>query len=73
MIVNDNYKLCHSYKHNNDHKEGKSAAIFYRLLGAWVPDMFCNFYLVKSHEIANNLATTETIEKISTDLESLEF
>jgi hypothetical protein len=24
-----------------------------------VPDMFCNFYLVKNHKIANNSATAE--------------
>ncbi len=35
--------------------------------------MFCNFYLVKNHKTANNLATTEAREKISTYLESLEF
>jgi hypothetical protein len=38
-----------------------------------VPDMFYNFYLVKNHKIANKSATTEAREKISTDLESLEF
>ncbi len=32
-------------------------------VAAWVPDMFCNFYLVKSHKIANNSATTEAREK----------
>jgi hypothetical protein len=40
---------------------------------AWVPDMFCNFYLVKSHKIANNLADTKAREKINSDLESVEF
>ncbi len=40
---------------------------------AWIPDMFCNIYLVKSHKIANNSATTEAREKISTVLESVEF
>jgi len=35
--------------------------------------MVCNFYLVKSHKISQNLGTTEGREKISTDLESLEF
>jgi len=34
-----------------------------------VPDMFCHLYLVISHTIA----ITEGREKISTDLESLEF
>jgi hypothetical protein len=37
-----------------------------------VPDMFCNFYLVKNHKIANNSATTKAREKISTYLEFLE-
>ncbi len=35
--------------------------------------MFCRFYLVKNHKIAYNSATTDAIEKIRTDLESLEF
>ncbi len=35
--------------------------------------MFCNFYLEKNHTIANNSAIFEAEEKISTDLESLEF
>ena len=42
-------------------------------LASWVPDMFRNFYLVKSLKIANNLTTTEIRVKISKDLESLEF
>ncbi len=40
---------------------------------ALVPDMLCSFCLVKNNKIANNSATTEAREKISTDLESLEF
>ncbi len=36
-------------------------------------DMFRNFYLVKNHKIVHNSTTTKAIEKISTDLESLEF
>jgi hypothetical protein len=43
--------------------EGKSAAIFCRQAAVLVPDMFCNFYLVKNHKIANNSATTEAEEK----------
>ena len=35
--------------------------------------MFCNFYLVKNHNNAKNSTTTKAREKISTDLESLEF
>jgi hypothetical protein len=42
-------------------------------VAAWVQDMFWNFYLVKSHKISNTSATTEAREKISTDLESVEF
>ena len=40
-----------------------SAAWFCHQVAAWVPDMFCNFYLVKSHKIANISATTEGTEK----------
>ncbi len=40
---------------------------------AWVPDMFCNLYLVKSHKIAYSSATTEVRVKIRTVLESTEF
>jgi hypothetical protein len=42
-------------------------------MAAWLPDMFCNFYLVKNHKIAKNVTTTKAREKIITDLESLEF
>ncbi len=42
-------------------------------MAALVPDMFCNFYLVKHYKIANNSAAIEAREKISTDLKSLEF
>jgi hypothetical protein len=42
-------------------------------VAALVPAMFCNFYLVKNHKIADNAATTEAREKISTYLESVEF
>ncbi len=53
--------------------KGKSAPIFCQQVAAWVPDMFHNFYLVKSHKIANYSVTTEAREKISIDLESVEF
>jgi hypothetical protein len=43
------------------------------MLSPWVQDMFCNFYLVKNHKIANNALATEAGEKVSTDLESVEF
>ncbi len=52
---------------------GESAAIFCCQLAAWVPDTFCNFYLVKNRKISNNSATTKAREKISTDLEFLKF
>jgi hypothetical protein len=38
-----------------------------------VPAIFCNFYLVKNHKIADDLVTTEAREKIGTYLESLEI
>ncbi len=46
--------------------QDKSAAELYCQVAAWVPDMFCNFYLVKRHNIANNSATTEARGKTST-------
>jgi hypothetical protein len=42
-------------------------------MAARVPDMFCNFYLVKTHKIAKKSTTTKAREKISTNLKSLEF
>jgi len=35
--------------------------------------MFCNFYSAKHHKIVKNSTTANAREKISTDLESLEF
>jgi hypothetical protein len=35
-------------------------------------DMFCNLYIVKNHQTANNSATTEAGEEICTNLEMLE-
>ncbi len=46
--------------------EGKSTASFCRQVAAWFPDMFCNFYLVTNHKIAENSTTTKAREKIST-------
>jgi hypothetical protein len=37
-----------------------------------VPDMFCNFYLLKIHKIGNESRTIEPKEKASADLKSLE-
>jgi 3-dehydroquinate dehydratase len=35
--------------------------------------MFCNFYVVINRKIANDATTTKAREKLSADLESLEF
>jgi hypothetical protein len=61
-----NWQLIYPY-------EGISGACFCHQVAALVPDMFYNFYLVKNNKIANNSATIEAREKISTYLESLEF
>jgi hypothetical protein len=50
--------------------KGKIAASFCRQVAAWFPDVFCNFYLEKSHEIAKISTTTKAREKISAGLES---
>ncbi len=42
-------------------------------MAALVPDMFCNFYIVKNHIIAHNTTNTDAREKINLDLEYLEF
>jgi hypothetical protein len=42
----------------NNLNDGKSAASFCHQVAALVPDMFCNFYLVKYHKITNNSAST---------------
>jgi hypothetical protein len=47
--------------------EGKSAASFCHQVAAWVLNMFCNFYFVKNHNIANNSTTIKAREKMSTD------
>jgi hypothetical protein len=41
-------------------------------VAAWVPDMLCNFYIVKSHKFDDNSLTTEARVKIGTYLESLD-
>jgi hypothetical protein len=50
----------------------KSAASFCHHVEAWVLQMFDNFIL-KKFKNANNTTTTQAREKISTDLESIEF
>ncbi len=72
-------------KHNNDLlvKTGTKAALEINQLGLLsshlLPpgcgmglDMICNFYLLTNYKITYN-STTIKIEKISSDLESLEF
>jgi hypothetical protein len=51
----------------------KSRANICHQVVAWVPDVFCNFYLVKNCRIENNSTTTNAREQIITDWESLEF
>ncbi len=53
--------------------EGESAASFCWQLAALFQDMFCNFYLSKYCKIVKTSTTTKAREKMSTDLESLEF
>ncbi len=43
------------------------------MVAAWVPDMICDFSLVKNHNIGKNSTTTKAREKIRTDLESQIF
>jgi hypothetical protein len=61
----------HTLKYVNN--EGKSAASFCHQVALWFPDILCNFYTVKNHKIAENSTRTKGREKISTDLQSLEF
>jgi hypothetical protein len=42
-------------------------------VAALFPDMYCNFYLVKNPKLAKSSTTIKAREKITTDLESLEF
>ncbi len=53
--------------------EGKLAPSFCRQVAAWFPDTFCNFYPMKNHKDGKNSTATKGREKISSDLESLEF
>jgi hypothetical protein len=46
-----------------EHNDGKLAASFCRQVAALVPDMFCNFYLVKNYIVAKN-STTKVSEEI---------
>jgi hypothetical protein len=53
--------------------EWKSAASFCCKVAALVKAMFCNFYLVKNHKIADTQQPLKLEKKISTYLEFLEF
>ncbi len=53
--------------------QGKSAASFCHQVTAWFPDIFRNFYSLENHKIVKNSATATAREKISADMESLEF
>ncbi len=53
--------------------EGKSVTSFCCQVAAWFPDMFWNFYSVKTHNIAKNSTTTKARQKIITYLEFLKF
>jgi hypothetical protein len=74
-LVNTIFKLIiMGYQTFKDDNEGKSAASYCHHVAAWIPDILCNFYFVKNHKFANKKSTTTNArEKISTDLESLEF
>ncbi len=67
------FLLTDTIKLNRVFHQDKSAARFCHQVAARDPDTFCNFYLVKSHKIVSNSATTKSRVKISTDLESFEF
>ncbi len=55
------------------YNEGISVAGFCCQVAAWFPDLFCYFYFLKNPKIVKNSTATKAREKISTDLESLEF
>jgi len=74
ISIRQSFDDFQSMLRQSQYKEGKSAASFCHQAIAWFPDMFSNFYLVKNHKIVKkNSTTTKAREKISTDLEFLEF
>jgi len=69
LVLVQNYANLRS---NNN--EGKSAASFCRQMAAWVTRYVLQLLLSeKSQNCKKNSTTTKAREKISTDLESLEF
>jgi hypothetical protein len=76
LTLLDNHYLCQWHarkKRKTLFIRDKSAATFCHQAAAWVPNMLCDFYFAKNHEIANNSTTTKAREKISTDLEYKKF
>ncbi len=53
--------------------QDKLAASFCHQVAGWFSGIIGNIYLAKNHNFANNSTTAKAEEKISTDLESLEF
>ncbi len=51
-----------SVVHEVCHYQDKSATSFCRHATARASDMFCNFYIVKSHKIDNNSSNNEARE-----------
>jgi hypothetical protein len=43
--------------------QDKSAASFSQQVAAWIPDMFCDFYIVDNHKLSYNPTTTNAREK----------
>jgi hypothetical protein len=68
----ESYTLNKTY-HATPVNEGESAASFCRQVAALLPDMFCNFHLVKNHKIAKTQQPLKLEKKINTDLEPVEF
>jgi hypothetical protein len=42
-------------------------------MAAWVTDMFFNYYLLKNQKMFKNSNTAEAEQKLSADLDSLQF
>jgi hypothetical protein len=68
------YRVIHAaLLFKSDTNWDKSAANICLWVAAWVPDMFCNFHEGKNHESSNNSRTTGAREKLSANVEYLEF
>jgi hypothetical protein len=70
-VLKNTSKVKNWYYINFD--QGISVASFCHQVAALEPDKFCNFYLVKNYKIANYSETSQAREKMSPNLESLEF